>query len=279
MKNDQWTPGELQAIDSLFNALVTVGETLPDVHDQTRQFWLESGDLLARGSEAGHPERRAEYALLEVFQLEYMKRSIRLLQIPKVFLQRNRHFDATTRLAAVRAPQEIDEATVKRLFDNDTIEMVLSDNRVIVSYLPRLKLIQSSGGIAAIAPVFYARDIFAAYLGRATTATSVLEVSFAILKTVAIDLLGKNNPILGPAVALAEALTDIEERRLRQFTQGVEERDRFLNLQDAVNGGHQMLTDAENLIANCISLNEQADAEFDLAVTRMGKVADIVAKL
>jgi hypothetical protein len=282
MKSDTWPPDVLATINELFDAMIALGIGLDEVLDEANRLLIETGELLDKGAEPGHPQRMAEYAVLAFLQFDFMQRSTNLLPVPRRFLEDMHDFDATGKIANLReAMRHRDPDIVRNVFEPETAGMVLSDNRVIDNYLPMIKLVVSSGCIAPSVPIYYARDVFAAYLGRTLTGTDALQAGFAIFKSVAFDYLAKSNPILGPfigpVVALTEALKEHSERRLNQLTQGIEERDRFLSLQSALEAGSEMLTASEAIIASCIKQNKEADEEFDRAVTRMRKVAEILA--
>ena len=96
--------------------------------------------------------------------------------------------------------------------------------------------------------------------------------------TVGLDFLAKVNPLIGPAVALAEVLKSHAERRGNELKAGTNERDRFLNLEAAIAEGNESLALAERDIEEYRKFAEKQDREFDNAFFRGTAMMKVISK-
>lgn len=145
-------------------------------------------------------------------------------------------------------------------------------------YLPRIKLAQSSACIAAFSPLFYVREVLASYLNKPPADAVALDVTIALIRSVGVDFLAKANPLIGPALALAEAIKAHTERRREDLNRGTQERDRFLFLKDGISEGLDTVARAEQAIEDYRRSADQLDDEFNRAVTRGTAMLNVVGK-
>jgi hypothetical protein len=267
-----WPAPLLQRIDDLFE--VTLAVEIANIADEAKTLFLDAGTLLDRGTTEGHASRRAEYVLLEVFQLQYMERALALCDKPRELRDRARAQDASSKVQkAAAAIRELDQEFMRNVFEPDTAAAFGSDLHVMSDYLPRMKLVVSACCLASWSPLFFARDIFAAYAGKTPNSAAVMDVALSVLKTVAIDFVAKSNPIIGPVLAIAESVRRNEERRLNTLIAGVEERDRYLTLEESIEAGRELLDAAEAYVSESLASLTERDAAFNRAVARIEKVA------
>lgn len=271
----------IEQAEQVWQQAAALALELPAIRDEVISFWEESSRLLDEGSdgEAGHPKRRAEHLAALASLHGFVERTIPLLRTVSGFRDRNRQMDAPARMKAFSdAAARVDQAKVKGAFFAEAIEALRSDMKTVGQYPPRLKLAQAGACIAAYSPLYFIREVLAGYLHKPRASAATLEVTLAVIKSVGVDFLAKANPVLGPALALAEAMKAHSERRGDQLRQGVEERDRLLYFEDGIAGGFDVLGRSEATMETYRASADDLDAAFDRAVTRGKAMLDAVAK-
>jgi len=177
------------------------------------------------------------------------------------------------------AAKNVDQDMVKGgVFEPDVRAAYLSDVNTVKRFGPNIVLSESSVLITAYAPLLYVSDVLAAYADEKPTSALALETAIALIKTVGLDFLAKANPLIGPAVALAEVLKSHAERRGNELKAGINERDRFLNLETAVADGNQSVAWAERDIEEYRKFAEKQDREFDNAFVRGTEMMKVISK-
>lgn len=267
--------------EQIWRQAAALAMELPAIRDEAVSFWEEASALLDEGSEgeAGHPRRRAEYLAALASLHEFMERTIPLLRTVSGFRERNRQMDAPARMKAFSAAAaRVDQQKIKGAFFAEAIEALRSDMKTVGQYHPMLKLTQSGACMAAYSPLHFVREVLAAYLNKPPAGAATLELTIAVVKSVGIDFLAKANPVIGPALALAEAMKAHSERRGDQLRQGLAERDRLLFFEDGIREAFDVLGRSEATMDTYRASADELDAGFDRAATRGKAMLDAVAK-
>jgi hypothetical protein len=276
-------PGPVQlapAAEAIWENAKSLIQQIPAVRDEILSLWDDCATLLDRGlSGPGHPQRKAIYTAIEGMQMEFMSRAAALLRVPGEIDARNRTVDAGgKRKEFESAMRAANPAAVMILLSPEVKQALDRDARAIDEYVPKAQIEEAAALIAAASPFLAARQIFAAYLNKPTAGATALEMTIALVKNVGIDFLAKANPVIGPALALAEAIKAHTERRERELKAAVEEMDRLFVLQDALKENLDALTAAEQHIHAYNQSAQQLDAKVDVAFRQAIGVAHVLEK-
>jgi hypothetical protein len=269
-------------VDQVWESVSKLGEELPLVRDRVISLWDKVSDLLEGGSFGpnGNPQRRAEYLVLEVSVTQLLERTTELLKVGPEVNARNTSVDAHRKMMEfASAAENVDQDMLKQgVFEPDVRAAYLSDVNTVKRYGPNVIIGESSVLITAYAPLLYVRDILAGYADEKPAKALALEAAIALIKTVGVDFLAKANPLIGPAIALAEVLKSHAERRANEFKAGINERDRFLNLESAVAEGKESVAWAERDIEEYRKFAENQDREFNNAFVRGTAMMKVISK-
>src|SRR5271166_5981830 len=125
-----------QEAEQLWQTALVLINQFPSLRDEVLSLCEECAPLLDQGSDDGHPERMAEYLVIQGLQVRFMDRAADLLNIFNDINARNQQVDASRKMeeffsafAAVEDPRRnvalFPEAVAPLKADVDTIRSYL----------------------------------------------------------------------------------------------------------------------------------------------------------
>jgi hypothetical protein len=254
-----------------------LGTALADVNEMWAEISGMFGVVLYR--EDAPPALRADYLMGSLQQLEYMKRTTALLQVPKEINERNKRIEFQHKLANLKeAFAGLDQDYAINVFEPATAKAFLDFKAKIDAFPRNLKELQSSVLVAVYSPIYFILDAFSGYLDKPRPSAEMFELVLKLAKDASMHFLKEAGTILGLIEAIAKAAHDHSEGRFDAFQRGVEQQILHQRLQDSVNEGVAALGKTEEFVANWRIAEDKLNLEFDHAVERCTEVMKFLSK-
>jgi hypothetical protein len=269
------------SVDNVWSAALALQKEVPSLREDILSKWEEFSQLLEDGTEdpEGHPKRLAMYATALALQQQLMERMIALSSTTPELLKRYARLDALPKMAFVSSALKVDG--MGQLFQTLPSETLMAFRRDVDTMKRSIvdwQLTAASASVAAFSGWHYFRDMLYAYLDPQSVLKGGFLVVVALLKHFAVDVATKSNPVLGPALALAETVKSNTERRIEEVSKAAKEIDLIYSLEDAIKTGLGQVDTAEMIARNSFQHLDELEVRFHEAAARTRSVFELLAR-
>jgi hypothetical protein len=263
--------------DAQSNALEDLQHLIPEV----MELWQRVGVMLDDGSaKPGHPMRKAEY-MTRSAGLDVLLRNATLnLETLHKLAEKVGDTQALDRLKAFeQAAETVNREKFRAVMFPEAADALKVDFATLRGYLPCTGTNLAAAITAVYSPLVAIRELLRAFLHEPSSGKEKLELLLEVIKAIGLDHLSLFCPLIGPAVAVAETLKKQEEKRTLELTTGVEERDRFLYLEEGIDAFEKDVDQSRETLAKSVAEAHRLDAAFAKSIHRAMGVFKIVDEI
>lgn len=270
-----------EQLSALANAQSQVLDDLRHVIPEIIELWQRVGVMLEDAyTRPGHPMRRAEYMTQGVSLDVLLQSAARNLAALGELEARVRDVRALEKLKTIEhEATSVNRDKFKALLEPESAHVLKADFDTLKSYLPSTGANLAAALTAVYAPLVGIRELLLAFAHEPSGGKDKLELLLEVIKAVGVDHLSLYCPLIGPAVAVAETLKKQVERRANELNAGIEERDRFLALDEGIEAFQREAAHSKEVLAKALGQADELDKTFLGSVHRVMGTFRIVGEI